>query len=151
MSMIKVMRYNTFKLLVLILCCYMLCLAFNSEQSFSFGRYFPDGEISYYTLTKIEGGQNFDCAGLFCNSQTSPNIEVVGESIVVPYEDLHKYISTLNAQIIRKEYLTQLNLTLLYAHSPVIDCKLKDTTTNLQIAVYSDHAVIGWPMIYGSF
>ena len=142
-----IMRYNIYKLLILVTCCYILFLTYK-QPSFTFKTLFPDNDITYYTKLKLEDGQNFNCAGLYANVDiVGTNIK--GESMEVGYEELYVCLSKLKANIFRCEYIHDLNLTMLYGYSPLIEKTLNGI--NLQIAVYTDHAIIGWPMIYGSF
>ncbi len=76
---------------------------------------------------------------------------LVGESMVIYNFEAGAAIKTLRATIIKTEVVN--NATIIYANSPLINSSvtIEGKKINLQIANYSDHSVIGWPLILGSF
>ena len=143
------MRYNITKFLILIICCYMLVLACNTSEQFSLARIFPNDTINHYSREMVIGGENYNCAGLFCNTSTSRNTHIVGESVEIDSDKIYIYLSKLKAKAMRIEYVQDLGMTIIYAFSPLIKTQCNDS--NIQLAIRGEKATLGWPMIYGSF
>lgn len=127
----------------------MLVLACNTNEQFSLARIFPNDSINYYSRELVVGGENYNCAGLFCNTKTIEKIQIVGESMEIDSSKIYIYLSMLKAKVIKTEYLKESSTTILYAHSPLINAH-KDSI-NIQLAIRGENATLGWPMIYGSF
>lgn len=76
----------------------------------------------------------------------------LGESISIKNFEPASAIKSLQAKVIKTEYLTT-GATVIYAYSSLVpkSVEIENQKTNLQIACYEDYVVIGWPMILGSF
>ena len=127
----------------------MLVLACNTSEQFSLARIFPNDTINHYSREMVIGGENYNCAGLFCNTSTSRNTHIVGESVEIDSDKIYIYLSKLKAKAMRTEYLQDLGMTIIYAFSPLIKTQCNDS--NIQLAIRGEKATLGWPMIYGSF
>lgn len=127
----------------------MLVLACNTSEQFSLAKIFPNDTINHYSREMVIGGENYNCAGLYCNTTTDPNTKVLGESVEIEADKIYIYLSALKAKTMRTEYLQDLSMTIIYAFSPLIDAVCDDT--NIQLAIRGEKATLGWPMIYGSF
>ena len=119
------------------------------EKDFSLLNYFS-GEYTVYTSK--QNGENGTSLG-FCYMNTRPTKEnVVGESIVINNLEVGDALSTLNARVVKTEYLED-GTAIIYAYSNLINDKVKISgrNVNLQIATRDDRSVIGWPLILGSY
>lgn len=121
----------------------------NSPSSFSLNDYFK-GEYFSYTANKLSEKSTYT-GNLYVNHEL-PNTKVLGESMKILNSEPLIALNKLDAQVVKTEYL-QTGASVIYAYSP----KIKNTISaynknvNLQIAVYDDYYIIGWPLILGSF
>ena len=127
----------------------MLVLACNANEQFSLAHIFPNDSINYYSRELVVGGENYNCAGLYCNTKIAEKKQIIGESMEIDSNKIYIYLSILKAKVIRTEYLKESNTTILYAYSPLI--KVCKDSVNIQLAIRGEKATLGWPMIYGSF
>ena len=132
----------------IVLAVLLLILILNSVQTksnFSLKDYFDFGELTIYSNYKSEILPNV--------SMNTYKGEVIGESLFLKNYEADAILKKLNAQIKFLEYIDNLDLSIIYAYSPIISktVELKNTSINLQIAVANDYLVVGWPMILGSF
>lgn len=78
--------------------------------------------------------------------------KVIGESVKTTNTELVKLLNDLDARVVKSEYL-DCGAVVISAFSPKIEesIMLDDKEVNLQIASYTDYAIVGWPVILGSF
>ena len=147
------MRYNITKFLILLMCLYLLVLFFNQyDTSFSLSQQVNGTNLLYYT--EISASENAICCGnLFINTKIENDAKVIGESIEIESEKLESVLKNLKFKFKAKEYIEANNLYVLYGFSDKIPniTHYGNYLTNLQIAVYENYCIIGWPMILGSF
>ena len=121
-----------------------------TENKFSLLNYFS-GE--YIVYTSKSGSENSINLG-FCYVNSKPVKDyVVGESMTIKNLEVSSAIKTLNARVVKTEYIED-GTIVIYAYSNLI----KDSVdvfgkkVNLQIATTTDDiTTIGWPLILGSF
>lgn len=106
---------------------------------------------NYTVYTSLAGEECVDLG--FCYMNSKPVKEgVVGESVRVENLDISAAIRTLNAKVIKTEYLDD-GTTVIYAHTNLINkhVVVEKKKVNLQIAFKDEITTIGWPLILGSF
>ncbi len=120
-----------------------------TENKFTLLDYFS-GEYLVYT-SQDSGKDSVDLGFCYVNSKAKDN-HVIGESMVIENLEVSSAINQLQARIVKTEYLEN-GTTVIYAYTSLIDDKVKvfDKNVNLQIAIKDSRAVIGWPLILGSF
>lgn len=120
-----------------------------SESKFSLLNYFS-GE--YIVYTSKAGSENSINLG-FCYVNSKPVKDyVVGESMTIKNFEVGSAIKTLNARVVKTEYLEDETIVI-YAYTNLIrdDVEIFGKKVNLQIATRDETTVIGWPLILGSF
>lgn len=136
------------KFLITIFIFVFLLSGKQSSLQFSLLDYF-DGEYYAYVESSDYGGTNLgNCYMTTCAGTQNK----IGESMVVYDFEPANAIKLLQAKVIKTEYLST-NATVIYCYSDQISkhIKIDNQKSNLQIACYEDHVVIGWPVILGSF
>ena len=133
------------KLILFILITNIILINMQSTQ-FTLKDYF-NGEYFCYTSANICGTD----LG-FCKLTTSNNNEKIGESVKIHNLELGSALKTLNAKVIKTEYLSN-DTIIIYAYSNLIptNVKLFNTNVNIQFAIKDGFTTIGWPLILGSF
>lgn len=144
------MEHNFFMKKFIILLILLLLIVVNSpnvKSEFSLKTYFKDIEITTYTKENLGEGN------LLPTVSASKSGKVIGETLFSKNLELGSALKTLRAKVLKTEFLPDENLTVILAHSDLInsEVKLNDMSINLQIAVSQDYIVIGWPMILGGF
>lgn len=138
------------KLAVVLFMFFLLMSKMNTERHFSL-RDYVDGEYTVYTNVAVNTSSiNLgSCYMTKTNSRIDKSI--LGEDMKVMNIEIMALLKELNAEIINYDYLEE--AVVISAYSPKIDeyIKVKDRKSNLQIAVYTDYSIIGWPTILGSF
>lgn len=136
------------KFLIVLIVFLIVLSGVKTSSEFSLLDYFS-GEYTVYT-----SNQNKNSIDLgFCYMSTEVNVDgVVGESMVVKNLEVSKALKDLNARVVKSEYLEN-GTTVIYAYSHLIDDKvtIENNYVNLQIAITGEHAVVGWPLILGSY
>ena len=127
---------------------FIFLLSGQKASNFSLLDYF-DGEYSAYTSSCEYGGTNL---GICYMTQSKKVKNKMGESLVIKNFEAGDAIKTLQAKVVKTEYLPT-GATVIYAYSNLIPKSIKQSNkdVNLQIACYDDYVVIGWPVIIGSF
>ena len=137
------------KIMAVLFVFLVLFNGFEKTNNFSLLDYFS-GEYTAYTASS--SGEN--CVDLgFCYINSKPvTKDLVGESIVVKDLEIASAIKTLNAKVIKTEYLDN-GTTVIYAYTNLINnnVKVEGKRVNLQIAIKDEVTVLGWPLILGSF
>ena len=121
----------------------------NIQKDFSLLNYFS-GEYTVYTSNK-SGTDSVNLGFCYMNSQKVDE-HIVGESMVIKNLEVSSAIQTLNAKVIKTEYLED-GTTVIYAFTNLIEEKVNvsGNLINIQIAIKEERTVIGWPLILGSF
>ena len=137
------------KLMVVLFIFIVLLGTINTQKEFSLLNYFS-GEYTVYTSNK-NGTDSVNLGFCYMNSQKVDDC-IVGESMEIKNLEVSSVIKTLNAKIIKTEYLED-RTTVIYAYSNLIEEKVNvsGSFVNLQIAIKGDKSIIGWPLILGSF
>lgn len=137
------------KMFVVLFMFFILIGECQPQANFSLLNYFS-GEYSVYT-SNAEGS---DCIDLgFCYMNSKPvHEQIQGESLVINNLEISSAIKTLNARVVKTEYLDN-GTIVIYAFSSLIPKNVIafDEKVNLQIATKDDRSVIGWPLILGSY
>ncbi|MBQ8615225.1 MAG: YwmB family TATA-box binding protein [Clostridia bacterium] len=129
---------------------FIVLLSGNQEYvDFSLLDYFS-GTYTVYTSNST-GTDSVDLGFCYMNSKPVAD-HVVGESMVIINFEVGDAIKTLNAKIVKTEYLED-GTTVIYAFTNLIPEKVQVSgrNVNLQIATKEERTVIGWPLILGSF
>lgn len=136
------------KKLIIAVFIFIFLLSGQKASNFSLLDYF-DGEYSAYTNSCEYGGTNL---GICYMTQSKKVKNKMGESLVIKNFEAGDAIKTLQAKVVKTEYLPT-GATVIYAYSNLIPKSIKQSNkdVNLQIACYDDYVVIGWPVIIGSF
>lgn len=137
------------KLAIITIVFLIIMTASQTNISFSLLDYFS-GEYTAYTETE-ETSKAIDLGFCYMNSQpVSKNL--VGESIKIENLEVSSALKTLNARVIKTEYLDD-GTTIIYAFSNLISDHVNvcGENVNLQIAQKEDCFIIGWPLILGSY
>ena len=137
------------KFLVVIVLFLILLSGVNLNKDFSLLNYFS-GDYTVYTSTS-SGEESTNLGFCYMNKDvTSKN--VVGESMVIENFEPVSALNTLNATVVKAEYLDN-GTTVIYAYTNLISEKVKinNKNVNIQIAHKDEYCVIGWPLILGSF
>lgn len=144
----KRVKYMNMKKLIIAIFIFIFLLSGQKANNFSLLNYF-DGEYSAYTSSKEYGGTNL---GICYMTQSKKVKDKIGESLIIKNFEAGAAIKTLQAKIVKTEYLPT-GATVIYAYSNLIPKSIKQNSkdVNLQIACYDDYVVIGWPVIIGSF
>ena len=128
----------------LVLAVLLLVLSqFQPSKNFSLLNYFS-GEYIVYTA----GQENQINLG-YCKINTRhANKDIVGETLILYNCEVATALETLNAKVIRTEYLER-GVTLIYAYTSLIGKKVEcyNQFVNIQIAIQDDKTIIGWPTI----
>lgn len=137
------------KILIAIIIISIFVCQFKASNSFSLIDYF-DGEYTIYTKNKSENAINLGFCFMQKNRQSTENI--IGESLVVENLEVGSAIKTLNAKVIKTEYIEN-GIVVIYAYTNKIltNVKVDGKPVNLQIAQRENDFVIGWPLILGDF
>lgn len=133
-------------LIMLFMFIFLLCG--QKQQNFSLLQYF-DGDYFAYT-----SAADFEATNLGVCFQT-PNTKAqnkIGESITIKNFEPSAAIKTLQAKVVKTEYLPT-GASVIYAYSNLVPSSIRvdDKLVNLQIACYETYTIIGWPLIVGSF
>lgn len=141
-------KYMNMKKIWIMIFIFIFLLTGQSNKEFSLLEYF-DGDYSAYVTTAEYGGTNLGACYMTSNKKTKNRI---GESMVIQNFEVGSALRTLQAKVIKTEYLPT-GATVVYAYTKAIknSVKVDDKTVNIQIACYDDYVVIGWPVIMGSF
>ena len=141
-------------IVLLILCLLFACSIFVDQQHFSLTNYFSTGTLHIYTKRPINQ-TSIPLASIYMSSNAdgSRPEEIIGESLYFENLEVGSAITTLKAKIKFTEYIDEQNLTLIYAHTNLINKYeiVNGVKINLQISTCDQYSVIGWPLIYGSF
>ena len=128
---------------------FLVLLSGVKHSKFSLLDYFS-GEYSVYTKETVQGSTDLG----FCHvsNETNNGNDVIGESVRVKNFEPISALETLNAELIKTEVLDT-GTVVMYAFTDLIDenVELDGKSVNLQLAVYDDYCIIGWPLILGSF
>lgn len=128
---------------------FLIVLSGVKTNNFSLLDYFS-GDYTVYTSQ--DNDKNSLNLG-FCYMNSKPSVSnVVGESIVIENLEIDSALKSLNARVVKTEYLED-GTTVIYAYSSLIDEKVEvfENYVNLQIATRKERSVIGWPLILGSY
>lgn len=138
------------KKLMVVIFMFIVLLSGNEEkEQFSLLNYFS-GEYTVYTSNST-GEDSVDLG--FCYMNSKPVSEhIVGESMVIMNFEVGNAIKSLNAKVIKTEYLED-GTTVIYAFTNLISEQVQvlGQYVNLQIATKEDRTIIGWPLILGSY
>lgn len=136
------------KFLIVLTMFAILLATQNIKNDFTLLDYFS-GEYIAYTQTANEFATNLG----FCYMQTNKvdAKSLIGESLKIENFEPVSALKTLNANIIKTEYIE--GRIVIYAYSPFInkDVIIDNQKVNLQIAQTDEYTILGWPLILGSF
>lgn len=138
------------KMLIVIILFVILVGGVKTENDFSLLDYF-DGE--YYAYSNAPVSENYiNLGSCYMNFGTVEREKIIGESMLVYNLEVGAAIQSLDAHIIKSEYI-ETGATVIYGYSNKINTSLDvdGEEINIQIACYDDYCVIGWPLILGSF
>lgn len=137
------------KLMIVIFVFIILIVGNQEDKDFSLLDYFS-GEYTAYA-TSGAGTESVDLGFCYMNSKPAQD-NLVGESMVVKNFELSQAIDTLNARVVKTEYLDN-GTIVIYAFTNLINKKVKvdGKNVNLQFATNDEYTVVGWPLILGSF
>ena len=138
------------KLMIAIFMFVVCSNGFEKNNSFSLLDYFA-GEYSAYSEVKIENKSKTDLG--FCFMYNEPVDQgLVGESVKIEDFEVASAIKTLNAKVVKTECLDN-GTVVIYAYTNKINktVEINNKKVNLQIAHNDEYAIIGWPLILGSF
>ncbi|MFQ6724290.1 MAG: hypothetical protein ACLRFE_03035 [Clostridia bacterium] len=140
--------------IVLILSLVFACNIFIKPNEFSLSNYFNTGILHIYTKRPINE-TSIAISNLYIsnNNKGAKKNDIVGESIYFTNLEIGSALNKLKAKVKFTEYISQQNLTLIYAYSNLIPKYeiVNNVKINLQISTCNEYSVIGWPLIYGSF
>ncbi len=139
------------KKLVIIFCLTFIFLSGQPKNNFTLLNYFK-GDYSAYTETAVLE-DNIFLGSCYLNKGRIDDLDLlVGESMVIKNLEAGAVIKLLKANVVKTESLGS-GAVVIYANSPLINksVRISNQKVNLQIAVYADYSVIGWPLILGSF
>lgn len=126
----------------------------NNNRDFSLSKYFSGNTLYTYTSEYINPTSTKITNTYMSSSSTGATSQnLLGESMYFDNLEVGYALKTLKANVKFTEYLPDEHLTIIYGYSPLINKNkiIKDKTINLQIAISSEYAIIGWPVIFGSF
>ena len=122
-----------------------------TTNSFSLLDYFS-GE--YYAYTASPASDNFINLGscVMNIGELNENVPIIGESLTIKNFEPISALKTLNAKTIKVEHL-ETGATIIYAYTNKINknVTIENQKVNIQIAIYPNYSVIGWPLILGSY
>ena len=137
------------KLMIVIFMCLILVVGKHESTQFTLLDYFI-GDYTAYTSSEVDS----DSVNLgFCYMNSKPiSKHLVGESIILKDCEAGAVIKTLNANVVKKEWLED-GTVVIYAYSSLIEkqVKVENKNVNLQIAIKENSIIVGWPLILGSF
>lgn len=138
------------KLLIVIVVFFILLSSTSVENSFSLNDYFS-GDYTAYSHQKISKESVF-LGSCYMTANKVDLKKVVGESVVLKNYEASQILKTLKAKIVSSEFLDT-GASVIYAYSYLVprSVKVQNKKVNLQVAIYDDHIVLGWPVILGSF
>lgn len=141
-------------IVLLVLCLLFACSIFIKPQNFTLRDYFNTGTLHIYTNRPINE-TSIQVLGKYMSSSPKNLVkgDVVGETLYFDNLEVGSALNKLKAKVKFTEYLSEQNLTILYAYSTLIPKHetIKNVKVNLQISTCSHYSVVGWPVIYGSF
>ena len=138
------------KLIIFSALVMVLFYANSFNNNFSLLNYFT-GE--YYSYSNQESENSINLGFCYLSKEDSSSLKnIIGESLKIVNLEISSAIKTLNAKVVKTEYLEN-GTTVIYAYSPLIknNVSINDKRVNLQIASNKDFSIIGWPLILGSF
>lgn len=128
-----------------------ILISSNVKTDFSLLNYFS-GEYYAYTNRQVSTS-SVNLGSCYMNNFKLKNSSIViGESIKVENLEVGAVLKSLNAKVIKTEYLES-GAVVIYAYSPKISksVMVNSNKVNLQIANYDEYSIVGWPLILGSF
>ena len=136
--------------MIVIFIFFLLLTSLNNKKEFTLKDYMS-GEYSVYTENEISDDSIF-LGTCYLTKNVAVKGKVTGESVKTTNTELCKLLNDLEAKVIKTEHL-QCGVVLISAFSPKIEdsVAIDDKRVNLQIATYTDYAIVGWPVILGSF
>lgn len=137
------------KIIIVSLIFLIILSGVKTESKFSLLNYFS-GDYTVYT-SDSKGEDGVDLGFCYMNSKhTTGNI--IAESMVIENLEIGNALETLNARVVKTEYLDD-GTSIIYAHTILIDdsVEISEGRVNLQIATRDERSVIGWPLILGSY
>lgn len=139
------------KLLIFILMFLILISGAKTTNSFSLLDYFS-GE--YYAYTMAPASDNFINLGncVMNIGELNEDVPIIGESLTIQNFEPISALQTLNAKTIKVEQL-ETGATIIYAYTDKIkkNVTIENQKVNIQIAIYPNYSIIGWPLILGSY
>ena len=137
------------KFVVVMFVFIVLLSCVNTNTQFSLLDYFS-GEYTVYTSSD-DNEKAVNLGFCYMDSKPSQN-HVIGESMVIENLELGSALKSLNARVVKTEYLED-GTTVIYAYTNLIreQIKIEGKCVNLQIANKNNRFVIGWPLILGSY
>lgn len=141
-------------IIVLILCLVFSCNIFIKPKEFSLQNYFDSGLLHIYTNRPInETSIGITNIYISTSNKGLTKGDVIGESLYFDNLEVNSAIQKLKAKVKFTEYLSEQNLTLIYAYTNLISKyeMVNNVKINIQISTCDEYSVIGWPLIYGSF
>ena len=120
-----------------------------NETEFSLLNYFSGEYIVYTSQGEDENSVNLG----FCYVNSKPvDDHIIGESMTIENLEVGAALQSLNARVVKTEYLED-GTVVIYAYSSLINDEVNvfGKQVNLQIATKNERTIIGWPLILGSF
>lgn len=141
-------------IVMLMLCLLFACSIFIKPNHFTLTDYFDSGILHIYTKRPINE-TSLALSNIYISSSNDGASagDIVGESLYFTNLEVDAALKKLCAQVKFTEYLSEQRLTTIYAYSKLIHSHkfIDKVKVNLQISIADEYAVIGWPVIYGSF
>ena len=137
------------KKIIVVLFIFMIVFSeVQEKRNFTLLDYFAGEYTCYSNISNSE--KSIDLGFCFANNDIENN--KIGESIVVENLEVGSALNELKASVLKTEYLDD-GTVVIYAKSSLINesVGLSFGEINLQIATKEDRAVIGWPLIIGSY
>lgn len=84
--------------------------------------------------------------------ELNEDVPIIGESLTIQNFEPISALQTLNAKTIKVEQL-ETGATIIYAYTDKINknVTIENQKVNIQIAIYPNYSIIGWPLILGSY
>lgn len=127
---------------------FVFLLCGQKQPRFSLLQYFEGDYLAYTTTADIDSTN----LGICFQTPNTKATNKIGESITIQNFEPANAITTLQAKVVKTEYLST-GATIIYAYSSLVpnSVTVDGKQVNLQIAYYETHTIIGWPLIVGSF
>ena len=140
------------KKLLCVLTLFIILISNNSTaEDFSLRSYYS-GEYVAYSHVPISSEYINLGSAIMNMGELTDKTKIVGESMTIQNFEPIAALKQLDAKLIKTERLDS-GAQVFYAYSNKIKSSVEvdGQKVNLQIAYYDEYAVVGWPLILGSF